>query len=339
MSAPADKTHDKIRTAHQNVLKFKKEGEMKMAKQITKVRRVITWGMATRHPVKLVGILALGALLTAGTAVHFAPESDSGPVNRSSVEKVQESPGFTDVESVEVSRINESSGETLRIREQLRAADRQEDYQEMVRYWDRLKRDAEVGAPAKAPANNVDTEYRFMDVEDELSVEDLLTYVYPEEATGMRSQSLYPDTEYYRDPDWREGQTANENIPAFDINQGDPKLLQDVTAFFGEDVVAALGYEVLTARLNQYQADGELTSRDIEHLDDEIDMMLVAAASKSSAARAAYNRQVERLEEKISSLLAEASRNPSTNMLQLNREIDRLDDQINMLQLAALQKQ
>lgn len=116
--------------------------------------------------------------------------------------------------------------------------------------------------------------------------------------------------------------------------------IQEVTEFFGEDVVAALGHEVLDAKLNQYQADGPLTSRKMERLDDEIDMMLVAAANKSSEDRAAYNRQVERLERKISSILAEASHSPpSTNMSRLSREVERLDYQINVLQLAAMQQQ
>jgi hypothetical protein len=96
----------------------------------------------------------------AGTAVQFAPKSDGGPVNRSSVEKFQESPGFTDGESVKVSRINESSGETLRIREQLRAADRQDDLGDMTRYWDQLKRDKAasiIDGEISRPANNPST--------------------------------------------------------------------------------------------------------------------------------------------------------------------------------------
>src|SRR5919106_1975413 len=63
----------------------------------------------------------------------------------------------------------------------------------------------------------------------------------------------------------------------FNVNQSDPDLLQDVTKFFGEDVVAILGYKVLIARLNQYAVDGHLSSTDMEHLDHEIDMMLLAA--------------------------------------------------------------
>jgi hypothetical protein len=254
MSAPADKIHDKIRTGHQNDLKFKKEGEMKMAKQITRVKTVISRGLVTQHPVKLVGILALGVLLMAGTAVHFAPESD-----------------------VEVGN------------------------------------PASVGPAAEVGIYPEDDPYAY------LTLEEFDRAVAPKNAPNYNQ--LIP------------------NGSKFNANKADPKLHQDVTESFGQDVVAALGYEVLTARLNQYQADGGLTSRDMERLDQEIDMLLVAAANKSSAARAAFNREVERLEEKISSLLAEASRNPSTNVSQLNREIDRLDDQINTLQLAAKQKQ
>ncbi len=44
----------------------------------------------------------------------------------------------------------------------------------------------EEAGQVKVPARNVDSEFRFMDLEDELSVEDLLTYVYPEEAGPER---------------------------------------------------------------------------------------------------------------------------------------------------------
>jgi hypothetical protein len=94
MSAPKLQTRNKVRMAHQNILRFKEEWEMKVAAQITKVKMVISRGLATQHPVKLVGILALGALLMAGTVVQFAPESNNEPGDRSSVAKVEAPPKF-----------------------------------------------------------------------------------------------------------------------------------------------------------------------------------------------------------------------------------------------------
>ena len=48
---------------------------MKLAKQMGKIRAWISSGLATQHPVKLVRVAALGALLMAGTASHFALNS------------------------------------------------------------------------------------------------------------------------------------------------------------------------------------------------------------------------------------------------------------------------
>jgi hypothetical protein len=113
----------------------------------------------------------------------------------------------------------------------------------------------------------------------------------------------------------------------------------EVTEFFGKDVVDALGYEVLTTRLSQYYADGQLSNREMESLDHEIGMLLAAAADKSSEARVAYNREIDRLEQRVTALLSDARSNPSTNLASLDREIKRLDDQTDMLRLAATEQQ
>jgi hypothetical protein len=129
MSAPEFRTQDQFRKA-QNIIvivKFKEGWKMKVATKATKIKMVLSRGLATQHPVKLVGILALGAMLIASTAVQFAPRAGEESVNNSAVEKPEA-----------------------------------------------ILKSADLGG--------VDSEYRFMDLEDEpLSVEFLRTYVYPEE--------------------------------------------------------------------------------------------------------------------------------------------------------------
>ena len=50
---------------------------MKVATQVTKIKAAISKGLATQHPVKLVAGLGLGAVLMAGTALHFVPNSNN----------------------------------------------------------------------------------------------------------------------------------------------------------------------------------------------------------------------------------------------------------------------
>ena len=146
--------------------------------------------------------------------------------------------------------------------------------------------------------------------------------------------SLLPDTPYYRDPDWNESQGANQKIDSH--SSYNPEVFWEMTDLFSEEVVAALGYEILLAKLDQYQIDGLLTSRDLERLDQEIDLLLIAAVDKASEDRAAHYREIERLEGEIASLLAEARQDPTTNPSQLGREIQRLDDQIDMMRITAI---
>ena len=62
---------------------------MKVAMKATKIKMAISRSLATQRPVKLVGILVLGALFIAGTAVQFAPGPDEESVNDSSIETVE----------------------------------------------------------------------------------------------------------------------------------------------------------------------------------------------------------------------------------------------------------
>jgi uncharacterized protein (DUF934 family) len=77
MSTPESQTQNKVRRANQSILGFKERWEMKMAAQVGKVKMVVSRSLATQHPVKLIGILALGALLLAGTGIQFVPKASN----------------------------------------------------------------------------------------------------------------------------------------------------------------------------------------------------------------------------------------------------------------------
>jgi hypothetical protein len=109
---------------------------MKMAMKLKKAKMVISRGLATQHPLKIAGILALGALLLARAAVQYAPESNNESGDHPSVDKV----------------------EALRIREMQRAADHQDDLQDMVRYWNQLEQNVAVKTIMKS--NNPGTDLR-----------------------------------------------------------------------------------------------------------------------------------------------------------------------------------
>jgi hypothetical protein len=48
---------------------------MNLLNHVTKIRVRISRGLAIQHPVKLLGVLTLGAMVMAGTALYFAPNS------------------------------------------------------------------------------------------------------------------------------------------------------------------------------------------------------------------------------------------------------------------------
>ncbi len=48
---------------------------MNLLNHVTKIRVRISRGLAIQHPVKLLGVLTLGAMVMAGTALYFAPSS------------------------------------------------------------------------------------------------------------------------------------------------------------------------------------------------------------------------------------------------------------------------
>jgi hypothetical protein len=173
MSAPEFRTQDQFRKAQNIIVKFKEGWKMKVATKATKIKMVLSRGLATQHPVKLVGILALGAMLIASTAVQFAPGAGEESVNNSAVEKPEAILKSADLGGVDSEyRFMDLEDEPLSV--------------EFLRTYVYPEEAAQV----KAPTKSVDSEYRFMDLEDEpLSVEFLRTYVYPEERPSRSEAS------------------------------------------------------------------------------------------------------------------------------------------------------
>jgi hypothetical protein len=153
------------------------------------------WGMVVQKPrMKIKGtivVLAMGmslltALLVGGIVLQsrdYHSAETAGVAPDQLVIDVQQETGSWDaikpaaapLTSYSEAAINESSGETLRMREKLRAADREEDYQEMVRYWNRLKRDAAVGTTSKSNLQEAvilpeDDTYTYSDLSEAASV-------------------------------------------------------------------------------------------------------------------------------------------------------------------------
>jgi gas vesicle protein len=173
---------------------------MNLLKHVTKIRVRISRGLATQHPVKLLGVLALGAIVMAGTGLYFAPNSanemSTHPLNedlrivpddewmygqqnyeaalaanlarredevKATMRRVEayvaanksyeaaraanlarrEDEAKATMRRVEAyiaaNKANEIAENFSRIREEGRAADRQDDLQDMVQYWKQLK--------------------------------------------------------------------------------------------------------------------------------------------------------------------------------------------------------
>jgi hypothetical protein len=102
----------------------------------TEMAKVKNWrfnDLATRHLVKLVVGLVLGAVVLSGTALYFGPNQF----------QEEHSPVPDGIAS------NKLTGNDFRIMEEQRAADRQEDLRDMIQYWNQLKKD-EAASPSSS---------------------------------------------------------------------------------------------------------------------------------------------------------------------------------------------
>ena len=84
----AVKTQGKNGTEHQEILKVKEEWAMKTAMGIKKVNIRLHETLAMKTPVKLLGGLALGALLMAATALPLGTASADDPARPLSGEQI-----------------------------------------------------------------------------------------------------------------------------------------------------------------------------------------------------------------------------------------------------------
>ena len=199
---------------------------MKYLKEVTKVRHRSSENVLRSGPVKLLGGLAVGAVILAGTALYFGPNQFHGKDSSIGVDSAlpktayYQDPDWREREAAEgeVSRAahnpstaaissNEIAENFSRIREEGRQADRQDDLRDMTRYWDQLKRDAASGSTSYYDEDENERAY------DELRQSftgiphnDLREDDFPGNLAWWPFGSLLPDTEYYRNPDWNERQ-------------------------------------------------------------------------------------------------------------------------------------
>jgi hypothetical protein len=163
-------------------------------------------------------------------------------------------------------------------------------------------------------------EGRVADRQDELK--DMIQYWNQLKQSALASDQIITNQEY-------------DDNPVLDHDQWKIEQPVDLVELFGQEVVTALGYEVLSVKLNQYLADGPLTSRRMERLDNEIDMLLLTEAREAYNAEAISDQEVERLKHKINELLQAAANDPYASLRLIDREIERLDYRIDMTMINA----
>ena len=197
---------------------------MKLIKEMPRVKRWLSGGSIKKGTVKLLGGLAVGAVILAGTALYFGPnqfhEEDS-PIGADSTlpdtdyyrdpdwreRQVArgEIPRPANNPSTAIISSNEIDENFSRIQEEGRAADRQDDLRDMTRYWDQLKGDVASGSTSYYDEDENERAY------DELRKN--FTGIPNSDSSGndiavdpgwQPFGSLLPDTGYYQNPDWNE---------------------------------------------------------------------------------------------------------------------------------------
>jgi hypothetical protein len=209
-------------------------------------------------------VVAVGALLAAGTALYFNMASGSQVGSPSSIEKMEVAPKFTDLDAVD----------------------------------------------------------------NYLSVDALRKYVYPEEPGQARDDAASPSsssqiTDYWVQRDEAEERTYDELSKNF---IGIPSPGTQIT--YLESQIASL----LADAARDPSRNTSQLNREIERLDNEIDMLRLSAMPDTSGVRPLWNlRSIERLEEQISIIVQNAAQ---AGKPLSNQEIERLYAQTD-LRLAA----
>lgn len=115
---------------------------MNLITEMTKVKQRLSEGVIARGPVKLLGGLVAGALILTGTGLYFGPaqfHDEHSPVEGVAPEKISITVQNRYPGGISASELSRN---TFRIREEQRAADRQDDLRDMIQYWNQLKQSA-----------------------------------------------------------------------------------------------------------------------------------------------------------------------------------------------------
>ena len=288
MNAAVRQPQSKVRTDNQGLLKIKEGIEMRLAMRITEVKARLDEILATRTPAKLLGGLAVGALLITATALPFGLAFGDEPSRPLSSEQnqcyaqIDENACTSDQLKVWLGIDPSSGGEQTYLIER-------DEAEQMV--LDELAKSF-IGVPALASSETTQafqvSDYWVQRAEaDEMLFDDLREALIGKPVSSEQMKvfesvaelnSLYPDTPYYRDPDWREGQMVEGSV---------------------------------SGAAKDRSADRPLSNREIERLDYEIDSISFAAAHNPPAVGPLSNREIERMDYAADMILLAEAQNPS----------------------------
>ena len=180
MNAPQIEAQSKIRGAFQQILELKEGWEMRMTKGMKQTAAWIHDGLATTTKANIVRGLASGILLMAATGMYFGV-TFGGTSEATSTHEVDSEYRFTDLDDPD---------DHLSVQDLLTYVYPEEAGQVKAtgEYDDNLVFNGTRWEIAVSEVG-IDSEYRFTDLDDpddHLSVQDLLTYVYPEEAGQVK---------------------------------------------------------------------------------------------------------------------------------------------------------
>ena len=107
MNKPKSGIQSKLQAAYQEIRKDEEKIEMRMTSNISKVKTWVSQSLATRRPVKLLAVVALGTLMITVTGLQFVPsQSDESERSVHDVVLISGAPaglaGFTPNQQVEI---------------------------------------------------------------------------------------------------------------------------------------------------------------------------------------------------------------------------------------------